>query len=409
MTQAVAGAEPQWLLRGTLAYRQASLGLFLAGFSTFSLLYCVQPLLPAVSTQFAVSAAESSLALSLSTGALSLAILCAAAASEGLGRRGLMFASLAVAGFLNLLAAAAPGWETLLAVRAAEGFVLGGVPAVAMAYLSEEMDPKGLGLAMGLYVGGNAFGGMSGRVVTGVVAEAAGWRAALGTVGVAGLLSAAGFVFLLPSSRNFVRRRGLGARYHAAAWLGHLRDPGLPFLFATGFLVMGGFVTVYNYAGFRLTAPPYGLDQRALGFIFASYLFGIASSSGAGWLADRIGRRAVLLAGVIVAASGTALTLAAPLPLIVAGIAVLTIGFFMAHSVASSWVGRRATSAKGHASSLYLLSYYLGSSIAGSAGGVFWAWHGRPGVVAYTLSLFALALLLSARLWFLAPKTARKG
>ena len=141
-------------------------------------------------------------------------------------------------------------------MRAAEGFVLGGVPAVAMAYLSEEIDPKGLGLAMGLYVGGNAFGGMSGRVVTGMVAEAAGWRVALAVIGVAGLLSAAGFVVLLPPSRNFVRRRGLDARYHAQAWLNHLRDPGLPLLFATGFLVMGGFVTVYNYAGFRLTARP---------------------------------------------------------------------------------------------------------------------------------------------------------
>ena len=262
---------------------------------------------------------------------------------------------------------------------------------------------------MGLYVGGNAFGGMSGRVVTGVVAEAAGWRMALATVGVAGLVAAAGFVWLLPPSRNFVHRRGLGTRYHVQAWLGHLRDPGLPLLFVTGFLVMGGFVTVYNYAGFRLTAPPYGLDQRALGFIFASYLFGIVSSSAAGWLADRVGRRGVLLAGILVAASGTALTLAAPLPLIVAGIAVLTVGFFTAHSVASSWVGRRATSAKGHASSLYLLSYYLGSSVAGSAGGIFWAWRGWPGVVGYTLALFTLALLLSARLWFIPPPTAGKG
>ena len=403
-----AGA-PQWLLRGTPAYRRVSIGLFLAGFSTFSLLYCVQPLLPAFAADFGVSPAESSLALSLSTGALSVAILCAAAVSEGVGRRGLMFASLALAGLLNLLAAAAPGWEVLLLVRAAEGFVLGGVPAVAMAYLSEEVDPKGLGLAMGLYVGGNAFGGMSGRVITGVVAEAAGWRMALALIGVLGLLAATGFVLLLPPSRNFVRRRGFDARFHAAAWLRHGRDPGMQMLFAIGFLVMGGFVTVYNYAGFRLTAPPYDLDQEQLGLIFTAYLFGIAASSMAGWLADRVGRRAVLPAGVVAAGVGAALTMAAGLPAIVAGIAVLTIGFFTAHSVASSWVGRRAMTAKGHASSLYLLAYYLGSSVAGSAGGVFWAWDGWDAVIAYTLGLFLLALLAAHRLRGIPPNRPAEG
>lgn len=42
-------------------------------------------------------------------------------------------------------------------------------------------------------------------------------------------------------------------------------------------------------------------------------------------------------------------------------------GFFAAHSVASSWIGRRTRRAKGQASSLYLFCYYLGSSTAGEA------------------------------------------
>lgn len=403
------GAPPRWVVRGSPAYRRVSLGLFLAGFATFSLLYCVQPLLPAFASGFGVGPAGASLALSLATGALSLAILCAAALSEGLGRRGLMFGSLALAGSLNLLAAAMPGWPALLAVRTLEGFVLGGVPAVAMAYLSEEVDPKGLGLAMGLYVGGNAFGGMMGRVIAGIVAEALGWRAALALIGVGGLVAAIGFVRLLPPSRNFVRRPGFDAGYHAAAWLRHLRDPGLRLLFAVGFLVMGGFVTVYNYAGFRLVAAPYRLDQTQLGLIFSAYLFGIVASSVAGGLADRVGRRAVLPAGAVVAVAGTALTLSGALPLIVAGIAVVTIGFFTAHSVASSWVGRRAVAAKGHAASLYLLSYYLGSSIAGSLGGVFWAWGGWGAVVGYTSALFGLALLAAWRLHGIPPIRTAEG
>lgn len=390
--------DSRWYARGTGAYRRVSLALFLAGFATFSLLYCVQPLLPVFAEGFAVSPAESSLSLSLATGLLAFAILIAAALSEGLGRKSLMFGSMTGAAILNIAVGILPGWHMLLALRALEGAALGGVPAVAMAYLAEEIDPRGLGFAMGLYVSGTAFGGMMGRVGTGILADAFGWRPAMAVVGAVGLAAAAGFIALLPPSRNFTPRRGFDLKFHLKAWAGHLRAPGMPLLFAIGFLAMGAFVALYNYAGFRLMAPPYDLDQSELGLIFAVYLFGIAASSIAGALADRVGRRVVLPAGIVTTALGVALTLLPGLAGMILGIIVLTTGFFISHSVASSWVGRLATNTKGHASSLYLLAYYLGSSIVGSAGGWFWAEGGWPPVVAFTLVLLALALLAALRL-----------
>ena len=365
---------------------------FLAGFSTFSLLYCVQPLLPVFARDFRVGPAESSLALSLATSALAVSILCAAAVSEAFGRRGLMFVSMATAAGLNAAAALAPGWTALLACRAAEGLALGGVPAVAMAYLAEEIEPKALGAAMGVYVGGTALGGMSGRLVTGVLTDLWGWRAALGGIGAAGLLAALGFLALLPPSRNFAPRRGLGAGYHVRAWLGHLGEPAMLLLYAVGFLAMGAFVAVYNYAGFRLTRPPFALSQTELGFIFTAYLFGVAASWAAGPLGGRFGRAGVMTAALITAAAGAALTLAPSLPAVIGGIVLVTIGFFGAHSTASAWVGRLGVQHKGHATSLYLLAYYAGSSLIGSVGGWFWSAAGWPGVVGFVLALLALAL-----------------
>jgi MFS transporter, YNFM family, putative membrane transport protein len=131
--------EKQFLLRGTPAFRRASLALFMSGFSTFSLLYCVQPLMPIFATHFKVTAAESSLSLSLSTGFLAVAIFCAAALAESVGRRSLMFASLLGAALCNIVCSVVGDWHMLLAARALEGLLLGGVPAVAMAYLSEEV------------------------------------------------------------------------------------------------------------------------------------------------------------------------------------------------------------------------------------------------------------------------------
>jgi YNFM family putative membrane transporter len=251
---------------------------------------------------------------------------------------------------------------------------------------------------MGIYAAGTAFGGMSGRVGSGILVDFFSWRVAMGLAGVTGLIAALGFIALLPPSRHFIRRRGFEPRYHATAWAHHLRDRALPMLFAIGFLVMGSFVTIYNYAGFRLLAPPYRLNQSEIGLIFTVYVFGMAASSLAGGLADRLGRFKTLAGGICITAFGVALTAAQPLPLIVLGIVALTIGFFATHSVASGWVGRLAAGNKGHASSLYLLAYYIGSSLAGSAGGWFWSHGGWNAVVMFTLVLLALGLAAALRI-----------
>ncbi|KWA65964.1 MFS transporter [Burkholderia ubonensis] len=380
------------------AYKRIALALFLAGFSTFSLLYCVQPLLPAFARAFGLGAASSSLSLSLSTGMLAVSIVCAGALSERVGRRGLMFASMTLAALFNVLAALSPNWNLLLVWRSLEGFALGGVPAVAMAYLAEEIASDGLGFSMGLYVGGTAFGGMIGRIGMSALEEHFSWRTAMLTIGVVDLLAAVAFVMLLPQSRRFVKRTDLTLRHHVRLWNEQLHHARLPFVFAIGFLVMGAFVTVYNYAGFRLTAAPFNLSPTACGLIFGAYLFGMVASSSAGALADRLGRAPILVSGILVFAAGLVLTLSHALVAIIIGIVLVTIGFFVAHSVASGWVGHLAGSAKGHAASLYLLAYYLGSSVLGSVGGAFWQHGAWASVAAYVAALLALGLLAARRM-----------
>jgi YNFM family putative membrane transporter len=383
-----------YLERGTHAYWRASVALLFAGYATFSLLYCVQPLLPAFSAAFGVSPAQSSLSLSFTTAALALAVFVAGFVSEGWSRHRLMTLSLTVSALLTMGVAVAPQWHTLLVLRALEGLALGGVPAVAMAYLAEEVHPDGLGLAMGLYVGGTAIGGMAGRVITGIVADLFSWRVAIGTIGVLGILSMFAFRALLPPSRHFVPRRGLGFAHHRAALARQFARPSLPALFLMGFVLMGSFVTLYNYIGYRLLAPPYQLSQSAIGAIFVVYLTGVVASPWSGRMADAFGRGRVLTGGIVIMLIGLGLTMLQPIAAVAAGIAL---GFFAGHAVASGWVGRLAKEAKGQAAALYLLSYYLGSSLVGSYGGHFWTAHGWNGVAGLVGTLLVIGLAVS--LW----------
>ncbi|SER36818.1 MFS transporter, YNFM family, putative membrane transport protein [Faunimonas pinastri] len=370
-----------YLQRGTPAYRRANLALFAAGFSTFALMYCVQPLMPVFSENLGISPAAASLSLSVTTGVLAFAMLLAGSISEARGRKNLMTVSLLAAGVLTLLAAFAPNWGSFLVIRALEGLALSGVPAIAMAYLAEEVQPEGLGAAMGLYVGGTAFGGMAGRVLTGLMVDASGsWRVAIGGIGILGLIAALAFWRLLPPSRHFVAKRGRGLSPFVTSFAGLFRDAGLPWLFLSGFILMGAFVTVYNYTGYRLMAPEFGLGQAEVGAIFLIYLLGIPSSAWFGVLGGRIGRGPTLIAAVVLMLAGLGLTTAHGLVPVVLGIAVFTIGFFGGHSLASGWVGARGSASRAQASSLYLFSYYAGSSLIGAYGGTLWSADGWRGV-----------------------------
>jgi YNFM family putative membrane transporter len=384
------------------SYRRTNRALFFGGFSCFALLYCVQPLMPLLARDFALTPAQSSLSLSLPSAALGLSLLASSVISDRVGRKNLMLVSLVVAAAMTLLSALTRSYAELLAARTLLGLALGGVPAVAMAYLGEEVEAESLGVSMGLCISGNAFGGMLGRMLASVLSDFLSWRAALAVIGVAGLLAAWEFWRSLPPSRNFKPSSG-GLAMLLAGLRRHFGDDGLPWLFALSFLLMGCFVSAYNFIGFRLMGAPFGLRQSVVGAISLLYLIGIFSSVWGGRRADRLGRRHVLWTVMATMLAGLLLTLAHNLVLIVAGLAIFTFGFFASHSIASSWVGRRARGQQALASALYLFFYYLGSSVVGWLCGILWEHGGWAGVVTLLGGLLATALLITLRLRSLAP------
>ncbi|MFD4635633.1 MFS transporter [Streptomyces sp. NPDC058284] len=376
------------LAPGGPGYRRMSFALFLAGVATFALLYSTQALLPLVSADFGVSASTASWTVSGATGALALFVLPLSALSERFGRRAVMTASLTVAVAVGLLVPFAPSVEVLIVLRAVQGAALAGLPASAMAFLAEEVRPKALVAAIGMFVAGNSIGGMSGRIVTGWVAQAWGWRAAVGVVGIVAVLCAVAFRVLLPAPRHFTPGP-LSPRALARTVRTHLSNPLLCRLYAIGALFMTVFGAVYTVIGYRLTEAPFSLLQGVIGSIFLVYLVGTVSSAAAGKLVARLGRRGALYLAVSTTAGGLLLSLSSSLLMVLLGLVLITAGFFAGHAVASSSVSRTATEGRAQASALYQSAYYLGSSAGGTLGAV--AFH--AGGWAGTVGLGVLAVL----------------
>ncbi|WP_026927867.1 MFS transporter [Granulicoccus phenolivorans] len=382
---------------GERGYRRVVVALFLAGLVTFALLYATQPMLPELSLRFGVSATAAATSVSAGTLALGVALLIAGPVTELVGRTPLMIGSLFAASVVGMACAFAPTWEVMLGLRALQGFLLAGLPAVATAYLREEIARDAAGRATGLYIGGTALGGMSGRLIGGTLTDFFGWQVALFGLGLLGLVCAIATTVLLPRSRNF---RPSPKTLHAV--LGTLRkalaDPALLGLYGIGGTSMGMLVATFNALGFRLAAPPYLLPLSLASLVFLTYAVGSWSSTYAGRLADLYGRRRVEPICVVIALVGLLITLAEPLWLVVLGLAVLVAGFFATHGVASGWVAARAAATgggAGQAASLYLVCYYLGSSIFGTLAGTAWTHAGWPGVVAMNTGLLLICLVLA--------------
>ncbi|MFX1820165.1 MFS transporter [Pseudarthrobacter sp. CC4] len=364
--------SPRWEghAKGSTAYARILAGLSFAGVATFAQLYSTQAVLPILASDLQVTAAEAALTISLATVGLAVTVIPWSFLADRIGRVRAMTWGISLATVLGLLVPLSTSFGMLLTLRLIEGMALGGIPAIAIAYLNEEVTKAHTALAAGSYVAGTTLGGLAGRLVAGPAGELWGWRAAALAVSILATLAAVAFLVLVPRARGFVSAPVSGLRGAFRTLGGHLRNVRLLVLYGQAFLMMGGFVAVYNYLGFRLSGEPFGLPATLISLIFLAYLSGTVTSRWSAGLTLRFGRRNVLLAGLALSTAGLALTLTQALPLILAGLVLFTGGFFAAHSIGAGWTGALASTGRAQAASLYNLAYYLGSSIIGWAGGL---------------------------------------
>ena len=382
---------------GSRSFQAVLLSLFLAGFAVFSSLYCVQPMMPFLAKFFDVTPTHSSFPLSFSTIALALGLLFAGLISDRYGRKQIMVISLFGTSGLLLLSSFLPYWEFFLATRMMVGLAVSGVASVAMTYIGEEIARKDVGFAMGLYISGTAIGGMSGRLIAGVLLDYISWQTATMIIGLLNLCIAVIFYIALPASKHFVAYPIQFKRF-IESFKKNLADHKLRLLFAEGFILMGCFVTVFNYMSYHLLEPEFALSQTWIGLISIAYLSGIYSSpKAAGW-SRSFGRGKVLMAMFSSMISGLWIMLIPSLWAILTGLLIFTFSFFAAHSTASSWVSVQSLQYRAVGSSLYLFCYYLGSSFLGSSSGLVWEAYGWLGLTITISIILCVGFLIAYRL-----------
>ncbi|MGO1544394.1 MAG: MFS transporter [Gulosibacter sp.] len=389
--------------RGTGAYIRIQVAMMLAGIATFAQLYAPQALLPQISEAFSVSVADSSLMISMGTGGLAIAVVPWSLVADRIGRKRTISIAVVAATVLGLFSTMMPTFELTLLVRFLEGMALGGVPAVAMAYINEEIHKSDAAAAGGTFVAGNTIGGLSGRIISGPVGEWTGsWEIGFLAVAALSIIASILFMALTPSPHGFMPLGpAAGSVWQSVqftitnSWR-HLKNPVLLALYSQPFLLMGGFVAVYNYLGYHLTEEPFLLPVWVSSFVFLAYLAGTFTSPIAGRLGGKFGRKRVMLIFQVITAVGLGVMMFPNLIAVIAGLIVFTAAFFGSHAIGSGWAGAYPKFGRAQSTALYNLCYYIGSSVLGYVGGLFFQQWGWGALIALVAALYLIAFVVAA-------------
>lgn len=358
-------------------------GLGLASVLIFASMYAMQPLLPILTKQFGISVSAASLAMSINTVGLIVGLVVLGFYSDRLGRAAFVKVSILFTALLFIPMFLTHSFTILLVLRFLQGFAMAGVLAAALAYINEEIHDRSVSLATALYISFNGTGGMLGRFLTGYIADRWSWELALQLLAAIGVATFVFLLFILPKSAYFepsvetIKKDMQGFGYH-------LKNPALLIVFGLGIVLQLSFTGMWTFLPFHLTAEPFSLSLDHVSYIYFAYAFGVFGAPLAGSLSEKFGMNQVRLSGVILLAVGCLLTIPMNLPLIIIGYCILCLGFFSAHSLTAASVSKEATHHKGSASSLYLVSYYIGVAAGSTLVSPLWQYTGWTGLVLFS-------------------------
>lgn len=359
-------------------------------------------MLPMLARLFHASKTGVGMTVSAATLGVAISAPIFGALTERLPRKRVIVASLIGISVPTLLAATSTSLAQLIFWRFLQGITVPGVIAVLITYIGEEWPPERVALIMSFYVSGTALGGFIGRVSAGILADLFSWRVSFLVLGTAALAGAGAVALWLPRGRPRAtphsRLDTLPSFPYQVQGLFRIRR--LVATYAVGFNVLFSLVGVFTWITFYLAAAPFYLSTTALSSLFFVYLIGLVVTPAAGLLITRVGLRAGISGAIACSITGVLLTLAHSLPVVIAGLTMLSSGVFIAQTASQSHLRVAAPpGARVTAAGLYLTCYYLGGTAAGVVPGAFWALGKWPACVGFIVAMQMIALTIALIGW----------
>lgn len=371
-----------------------AISVFLSGLSCFGLLYYYQALLPALSVYFKVDQATSSLAISSATLGMAIGLVTTMFVADRYNRRHVVGFSLLGATILAFIGSYQDVFWVLIVLNFFKGFLLAGTTSVCLAYIAEEVSETRKIQITGFYIAGNAIGGMLGRVLSSNIAHLFAWQTASEVMGITCLFFAVLFFILSPESKFFKPHKESFKTLIKPNIKLIFNSQFFPYYF-TGFLLLGAFVSLYNYMAFFMTNSPFNIPKSLMSYVYILYLTGVLGAMNVPFWEKQCrtpqhALKVISILGIL----GIAILFLENLFFVVMGIGIFTYCFFVAHTICSKMVGNLSQAKKSVSIAIYLLSYYMGSSILGSSTGILLARYQWQFFLILIMFLFGMVFIV---------------
>ncbi|WP_311764306.1 MFS transporter [Arthrobacter ipis] len=360
-------------------------------------LYWAQPLIEEIAGSLGVASSSAATLVTVTQIGYALGIFLVVPLGDVLNRRKLIPAVLAVSS-LMLLGAAAPSFSLLLGALGGVGLTT--VSAQLLSPLASELAaPEQRGRVVGTIASGALIGILLSRTVSGLVAEAFGWRAIYVIAAVLAVALAVVLYALIPrlEPREPIRyARLLGSVFTTVAQ--YRAVPPTLLISGLGFTVFSLFWTSLT---FLLAAPPFSYSVGQIGLLGLAGLAGALAARRAGAIHDR---------GWSVPATGAALAL---LALSLAGawlasgsiIGLIVIVILLDVAAQANLVLSQTRlltlpgSARSRLNTAVVVSNFIGGAAGSAMSGPLWSAGGWTAVIfaALVLTLVALAVWSASR------------
>jgi predicted MFS family arabinose efflux permease len=386
------------------AHRPPVAAIMAVSLATLSGLFGPQAFAPLLATDFTGGAAATGAAINTIMLGMALGGVLATILTPRLSRVTVLSLLLLATSVVTAGLAGTQGLRMLAWLRFLQGVLMAASFATTMAYVAESWGERGhVARLMAAYVTGNVLSNILGRMMSGWIADHAGWPIAflaLAALQAAGALAA---WRLLPRDKLPARPRASDVWRSVQS---NLVNTELLSCLGVGFLIMFLFSGVFTFANFRLAAAPFWQGPTDLGKTYLVFLPAVLTTPLAARTALCFGYARAMTLAAAGALAGLLLTLGDTLASMLIGMMLVGVAAFYAQALATSFCGLVARSGRASSAGLYLAAYYTGGLAATLILGPVYERYGWSGLIAVEAMVPATIALTALHIWSRRPVPA---
>ena len=370
-------------------------------------LYYAQPLLALIAHTFNAPATVGLVAVTTQVG-YTLGILFILPLGDLVDRRRLTVILVGVLALSTIACALAPSLGTLAIASLFVG-VGAMIAQILIPFAADLAAPAQRARAVGVVFSGILGGILLARTISGVIAEALGWRPMFVIASVAAMALGVILSMSLPKVEPKTSQRYLTLLGSMFGLL--VRHPSLCRACAIQACLFAIFSAFWSVLALLLAKPPFELGPTAAGAFGIVGLAGVGAANISGRLIDRYGRRLGLFIGLTCCVVAYGILLAnLSLITLVAGVLLLDFGMSVANVANQSMILGLDTQATSRINTIYVTSIFLGGAMGSAVASAAWAHSGWPAVCAFGFAVALLAFGIHVYEWQInrrSPATAK--